>query len=46
MAESNDPWKLKEFYILSSERNFSLLRKKTIPKKNNDVGRDIKVKDV
>ena len=44
-TESNDPWKLKEFYILSSERNFSLLREKIIPKKNIDIGRDIKVKN-
>lgn len=44
-TESNNPWKLKEFYILSSERNFSLLREKIIPKKNIDIGRDIKVKN-
>jgi len=43
-TESNDPWKLKEFYILSSERNFSLLRKKII-QKNRDIGGDIKVKN-
>ena len=30
--ESEDPWKLREFYILSSEQNFSLLRGKIIPK--------------
>ena len=30
--KSRDPWKLKEFYILSSEKNFSLLRGKIIPK--------------
>ena len=32
--ESKDPWKLKEYYILSSEQNFSLLRGKIIPKNN------------
>jgi len=32
--ESNDPWKLREYYILSSEQNFSLLREKIIPKNN------------
>ena len=30
--ESEDPWKLREFYILSSEQNFSLLKGKIIPK--------------
>ena len=29
---SEDPWKLREFYILSSEQNFSLLKGKIIPK--------------
>jgi fructose-1,6-bisphosphatase/inositol monophosphatase family enzyme len=32
--ESRDPWKLREYYILSSEKNFSLLREKIIPKNN------------
>lgn len=32
VREGNDPWKLKEYYILSSERNFPLLREKIIPK--------------
>jgi len=30
--ESKDPWKLREYYILSSEQNFSLLKKRIIPK--------------
>jgi len=29
---SGEPWKLKEYYILSSERNFPLLREKITPK--------------
>ena len=29
---SEEPWKLKEYYILSSERNFPLLREKITPK--------------
>ena len=31
-GKSKNPWRLKEWYILSSERNFSLLREKIIPK--------------
>lgn len=30
--ESNDPWKLREFYILLSEQNFALLREKITTK--------------
>lgn len=30
--ESKDPWKLRDYYILSSERNFPLLREKIIAK--------------
>ncbi len=30
--ESQDPWKLREHYILSSEQNFSSLRGRIIPK--------------
>ena len=30
--ESNDQWKLREFYILSSERNFTILKEKITPK--------------
>ena len=35
--ESKDPWKLKEYYILSSERNFPLLREKIMLKNNIKV---------
>ena len=30
--ESKDPWKLREYYILSSEQNFSSLKRRIIPK--------------
>ena len=30
--ESKDPWKLREYYILSSEKNFSSLKRRIIPK--------------
>jgi len=33
-GESKDPWKLREFYILSSEKNFSSLRGKITSKKH------------
>jgi len=32
VREDNDPWKLKEYHILSSERNFPLLREKITPR--------------
>ena len=32
VREGNDPWRLKKYYILSSERNFPLLREKITPK--------------
>ena len=32
VGEGNDPWKLKEYYILSSRRNFPLLREKITQK--------------
>lgn len=32
VKKGNDPWKLKEYYILSSERNYPLLREKITPK--------------
>ena len=35
---SEDPWKLREFYILSSEKNFSLLKKKILPKHTTKLG--------
>ena len=31
-SEGRDPWKLKEYYILSSERNFTILKEKIMPK--------------
>ncbi|MGR3317780.1 MAG: inositol monophosphatase family protein [Candidatus Anammoxibacter sp.] len=31
-GKSKNPWRLREWYILSSERNFSLLREKITPK--------------
>jgi fructose-1,6-bisphosphatase/inositol monophosphatase family enzyme len=31
-GKSKNPWRLRDWYILSSERNFSLLREKIIPK--------------
>ncbi len=41
--ESKDPWKLREYYILSSKQNFSLLREKIILKKNIMARRKIRV---
>ena len=37
VSESKDPWKLREYYILSSERNFPLLREKIMLKNNIKV---------
>jgi fructose-1,6-bisphosphatase/inositol monophosphatase family enzyme len=31
--ESKDPWRLREWYILSSERNFAILKEKIVPKR-------------
>ena len=38
---SEDPWKLREFYILSSEQNFSLLKGKIIPKNKIKVRKKV-----
>ena len=37
-GKSKNPWRLREWYILSSERNFSLLREKIIPKYQKQEG--------
>lgn len=37
--ESKDPWKLNEYYILSSEPNFAILREQIVPKHETQITR-------